>query len=132
MSVLRLPVQRTVAVVSKDGDFVAALTKTLTTADRSVIAGTDSTCLEGLDGWGAEWRGLDVEAVVIDLGSEVTSGLDALDAVRRRDPHAYVIVLSRLFGALGTARIGANLLLEGEIAPEIVVDALTHRPRGRL
>jgi DNA-binding NarL/FixJ family response regulator len=132
MSVLRLPVSRTVAVVSSDRSFLEELTGALVASDRYVVSGTDSACLETLEGWSADWRALDVEAIIIDLGSDISAGLDTLDAVRRRDPHAFVIVLSRTFGSLGMARIGANLVIEGSIRPKVVTDALTRRPRGRV
>jgi DNA-binding NarL/FixJ family response regulator len=113
-----------VAIVGTDVPFRRALTELLSQRDRDVVSGPDHACLASLEGWAADWRELDVEAVVIDFGANVAGGLEALDAVRRRDPYAFVIVLSRVFGALGGARVGANLILEGDVAPEVVFDAL--------
>src|SRR5690606_21822298 len=106
-----------VAVVSSDRDFREALSQALIEKKLEVVSGRDHHCLAAIESWAAEWRELEVEAVVIDLGHDIATGLDTLDAVRRRDSNAFVIVLSRVFGVLGTGRVGANLLLEGNVAP---------------
>ena len=122
-----------VAVVSSDQGFREALTQALIEKQLEVVSGRDHHCLAAIESWAAEWRELEVEAVVIDLGQDVAAGLDTLDAVRRRDPNAFVIVLSRVFGMLGTGRVGANLLLEGNVEPPAIIDALMRRRRhGRL
>jgi DNA-binding NarL/FixJ family response regulator len=119
---------RLVVVVSRDHAFRGSLGSALSRAARDVVIGSDFECLSHIDGWAAEWRKLEeVEAVVIDLGPDIASGLAALDAVRRRDPYIFVIVLARNLGTEGAARFGAHLVLEGEVEPNAVVDALRAR-----
>ncbi len=135
MSVLRLRTERPlaahiVAIVSPDAAYRRALAEAFAVAGRKTVCGDDASCLSNLEDWDAGRRFLDVEAVVIDLDEDITSALDALDAVRRRDCRAFVIVLSRIFGALGNLRVGANLILEGDVAPEVVVDALRNKLSG--
>lgn len=117
--------RKVVVVVSRDPVFRAALREALAAPLRDVVVGDDAAVFEQVDGWLTEWRDLDnVEGVIIDLGDDILPGVDAFDAIRRRDAATFVILLARGLGSLGAARLGANFILEGDVEPSAVANAL--------
>lgn len=122
------PALKFVVIVSRDAGFREALREAVATPERCVLAGEDQSVFAQITGWLAEWRELEgVEAVVIDLGDDILGGVDALDAIRRRDANTFVILLARAFGTPGVSRLGANLILEGKVEPSVVADALANQ-----
>jgi DNA-binding NarL/FixJ family response regulator len=70
---------------------------------------------------------LQPDAIVLDLGMPVRSGLEALPDLRRVAPDAVVVVLSgfsREIFADEALRLGAAAYLEKGVAPDEIVDAI--------
>ena len=150
-----------VAIISRDTSFREALCAALTESatleespaaqgdadaagvaharndDCGVIDGEDASVFAAISGWHTDWRELEhVKAIVIDVPADIVEGLELLDVVRRRTPTTRVIMLCRMLerpiGGLAFARVGANLIFEGDVSPRTVADAvLDTRARRR-